>query len=214
MVQAFPLKSYFLASSVCALVSHVPTSLAAPFMSLTHGSRMEKRSLNGKAVSVKNIFVGFSPHHSTSVPLILNLRTQHISPQFHVIFDNAFTTVPSLTNESERDHHFEQLFVTSRECYIDPTDITPTSKLLDDHWLSPYDLAMCNLQRQQALARSTPSIGFPPTCHPKGVPTNHLPSPDSHHPDPPEHMQPAPMVPEGAFHPDPPIHMQPAPVAP
>eukprot|EP00804_Cyclotella_cryptica_P008162 CCRYP_004639-RA/>CCRYP_004639-RA protein AED:0.41 eAED:0.32 QI:0/0/0/0.66/1/1/3/0/424 len=62
----------------------------------------------------QGIFVGFSLHHSTSVALILNPRTQHISPQFHVIFDDAFTTVPSLTNESEQDHRFEQLFSTSR----------------------------------------------------------------------------------------------------
>eukprot|EP00804_Cyclotella_cryptica_P027568 CCRYP_007519-RC/>CCRYP_007519-RC protein AED:0.41 eAED:0.03 QI:0/-1/0/1/-1/1/1/0/395 len=110
----------------------------------------------------QGIFVGFSPHHSTSVPLILNPRTQHISPQFHVIFDDAFTTVPSLINESERDHRFEQLFSTSRECYVDPSDITPNSKLLDDHWLSPPDLAKRNLQHQQALARSTPCLGFPP----------------------------------------------------
>eukprot|EP00804_Cyclotella_cryptica_P006881 CCRYP_020804-RA/>CCRYP_020804-RA protein AED:0.48 eAED:0.37 QI:0/-1/0/1/-1/1/1/0/621 len=43
----------------------------------------------------QGIFVGFSTRHSSLVPLILNPRTQHISPQYHVIFDDAFTTVPS-----------------------------------------------------------------------------------------------------------------------
>ena len=174
---------------------------------------LDPRLQDGKKIptweshACQGIFVGFSPCHSTSVPLILNPRTQHISPQFHVIFDDAFTTVPFLLC-------FEHLFATSKECYIDPTDVIPTSELLDDHWLSPSDLAMCHLQRQQALARSTPSIGFPPSCHPKGVPTTHLPLPDSYHPDPPDHMQPAPMVSEGAFHSDPPAHVQPAPMAP
>jgi hypothetical protein len=125
------------------------------------------------------IFVGFSPHHSTSVPLILNPRTQHISPQFHVIFDDAFTTVPSLTSESERDHRFELLFSTSRECYIDPSDIAPNSELLDDHWLSPSDLATRNLQRQEALARSTPCLGSPTPSQSEGVPPNHTVPPPS-----------------------------------
>eukprot|EP00804_Cyclotella_cryptica_P001528 CCRYP_003749-RA/>CCRYP_003749-RA protein AED:0.13 eAED:-0.00 QI:0/0/0/1/0/0.33/3/0/1355 len=127
----------------------------------------------------QGIFVGFSPHHSTSVPLILNPRTQHISPQFHVIFDDAFTTVPSLTSESERDHRFEQLFSTSRECYIDPSDIAPNSELLDDHWLSPSDLATRNLQRQEALARSTPCLGSPTPSQSEGVPPNHTVPPPS-----------------------------------
>ena len=38
--------------------------------------------------------VGFSPWHSTSVPLILNPRTQHISSQFHVIFDDMMPSPP------------------------------------------------------------------------------------------------------------------------
>ncbi|KAL7484019.1 hypothetical protein ACHAW6_009661 [Cyclotella cf. meneghiniana] len=158
----------------------------------------------------QGIFVGFSPHHSTSVPLILNPRTQHISPQFHVIFDDAFSTVPSLTNESERDHRFEQLFSTSTECYIDPTDITPTSDLLDDHWLSPSELAARNLRRQQALARSTPSFGFLPSSPPDATPPNTLPLPAT--PAPP---QPLPVVPEGALRTPspPPITPSPPPMA-
>jgi hypothetical protein len=38
----------------------------------------------------QGIFVGFSPHHSTNVPLILNPSTQHISPQYHVISTTNF----------------------------------------------------------------------------------------------------------------------------
>jgi transposase InsO family protein len=49
----------------------------------------------------QGIFVGFSPHHSTNVPLVYNPTTQHISPQYHVIFDDEFTTVPALTSKIE-----------------------------------------------------------------------------------------------------------------
>eukprot|EP00804_Cyclotella_cryptica_P016319 CCRYP_009889-RB/>CCRYP_009889-RB protein AED:0.64 eAED:0.26 QI:0/-1/0/1/-1/1/1/0/386 len=49
----------------------------------------------------QGIFVGFSPHHSTSVPLILNPRTQHISPQFHVsLMMPSPLCLPSPTNLS------------------------------------------------------------------------------------------------------------------
>eukprot|EP00804_Cyclotella_cryptica_P015231 CCRYP_000757-RA/>CCRYP_000757-RA protein AED:0.48 eAED:0.43 QI:0/0/0/1/0/0/2/0/342 len=125
----------------------------------------------------QGIFGGFSPRHSTSIPLILNPRTQHISPQFHVIFDDAFTTIPSLTSESDRDHCFEQLFETARECYIDPTDITPTSELLGcphltllcaifstiSHWLVPHHLLDC---LPPTIQRESQSTTLPRLTHP------------------------------------------------
>jgi hypothetical protein len=42
------------------------------------------------------LYVGRSPSHAANVALIFNPRTGHISPQFHVIFDDDFTTVPYL----------------------------------------------------------------------------------------------------------------------
>ena len=40
------------------------------------------------------IYLGHSPSHSGSVALVLNPRTLHVSPKFHVVFDNNFSTVP------------------------------------------------------------------------------------------------------------------------
>jgi hypothetical protein len=40
------------------------------------------------------IYVGHSPAHAGSVALVLNLRTGHVSPQYHVVFNDLFTTVP------------------------------------------------------------------------------------------------------------------------
>ena len=46
------------------------------------------------------IFVVIIPNHSSGVTMILNQATGHISPQFHVIFDDPFSTVLSIyTNE-------------------------------------------------------------------------------------------------------------------
>ena len=42
------------------------------------------------------IYVGRSPSHASNVGLILNPRTGHVSPQYHVVYDDDFTTVPYL----------------------------------------------------------------------------------------------------------------------
>jgi hypothetical protein len=109
----------------------------------------------------QGIFVGFSPNHSSLVPLVLNPRTQHISPQFHVIFDDVFSTVPSLATVDERDQRFEKLFETSRESYLDSTDVSPSADLLDDHWLSPTDLAQRRHERHRNLLQRTPCLQSP-----------------------------------------------------
>jgi hypothetical protein len=36
------------------------------------------------------------PSHASNVAVVLNPRTGHVSPQFHVVFDDDFTTVPNL----------------------------------------------------------------------------------------------------------------------
>jgi len=38
-------------------------------------------------------FFGFSSHHSSSVGLVRNLRTNFVTPQFHVVYDQEFSTV-------------------------------------------------------------------------------------------------------------------------
>ena len=45
-------------------------------------------------------FVRRSPIHAGNVSPILNLSMGHSSPQFHVVFDETFSTVPSLKNGS------------------------------------------------------------------------------------------------------------------
>jgi hypothetical protein len=46
------------------------------------------------------IYLGASPRHSRKVALILSLETGHVSPQFHVVFDDQFETMrPSAGNK-------------------------------------------------------------------------------------------------------------------
>ena len=46
--------------------------------------------------SCLGIYLGHSPTHAGNVALVLNPRTGLISPQFHVVIDDDFSTVPSL----------------------------------------------------------------------------------------------------------------------
>ena len=34
----------------------------------------------------QGVFLRFNAHHSSDVPLVLNISTGHISPQYHVVF--------------------------------------------------------------------------------------------------------------------------------
>lgn len=44
------------------------------------------------------IFLGHSPIHAGSAALVLNPATGHVSPQYHLVFDNASTTVSHMRN--------------------------------------------------------------------------------------------------------------------
>ena len=43
--------------------------------------------------------MGLSPDHASTVPLVLNLDTGAITPQFHVVFDDWFTTVATSVDD-------------------------------------------------------------------------------------------------------------------
>jgi hypothetical protein len=45
-------------------------------------------------------FLGFSPEHSTLVGLVRNLTTEHVSPQWHLVYDEHFKTVSSTDEDN------------------------------------------------------------------------------------------------------------------
>jgi hypothetical protein len=54
-----------------------------------------------------DIYVGRSPSHASNVSLILNPRTRHVLPQFHVVYDADFTTVSYLQTATVPPHWAE-----------------------------------------------------------------------------------------------------------
>ena len=62
---------------------------------LTDSAR-ENKSPKWDPCSRVGIYLDHSPTHAGSVALVLNPRTLHVSPQYHVVFDETFSTVPSI----------------------------------------------------------------------------------------------------------------------
>lgn len=49
------------------------------------------------------VYLGRSKYHASDVSLILNTKTDHISAQYHVLFDDDFQSVTSTTEDDEID---------------------------------------------------------------------------------------------------------------
>ncbi len=57
------------------------------------------------------IFLRFSTLHSSQVPIVMNVDTGKISPQFHVIFDDKFETAVSMNLEESIGEQMEIIFL-------------------------------------------------------------------------------------------------------
>eukprot|EP00956_Cyclotella_meneghiniana_P042975 scaffold249367_cov117-Cyclotella_meneghiniana.AAC.2 len=87
-------------------------------------------------------FLGFSKKHSSTIALVRNLHTCHVSPQYHVVFDDKFETVfhDGKTTE-ELDKICDGLFAECRDCYAedeydDDGMLIYMPPPLDEVWLS------------------------------------------------------------------------------
>ena len=90
-----------------------------------------------KPRSRRGIFLGFSKRHSSRVPLVLNTKTGHISPQFHVVFDDWFTSVIGASPDRPFDQNeWTQLFADSRYHYAFDEDDPIT---LADEWVDQHE---------------------------------------------------------------------------
>ena len=107
--------------------------------------RWEPRSRRG-------VFVGLSNIHSSEVPMVLNLTTGSITTQYHVVFDDRFTTVQSIGLDEPPPTHWDDLCLENT-LYV-PTDGTPDLPVhLHDDWLTEAEreLKYRDLQRQERV---------------------------------------------------------------
>ena len=74
------------------------------------------------------MFVGHSPDHASDVALVLNPRTGLVSHQYHVVFNDTFSTISHLKDEAEPSnwHHLVE------NCCENYTDDPKDTKLIDE----------------------------------------------------------------------------------
>ena len=88
---------------------------------LQDGQRIPKFNRRGRMGQ----FLGFSDQHSSTVGLVRNLATNFVSPQFHVVFDDLFTSIYNNVrmDDSKLENLFTKLFETCREWYGEDSEI-------------------------------------------------------------------------------------------
>ena len=87
------------------------------------------------------IYLGHSPCHAGSVALVLNLATGLISPQFHVIFDDEFTTVGYLETDQTPPN-----WVALAKHAVENS--TPPEEDLAYSWLHPSNIKPTNSENE------------------------------------------------------------------
>ncbi len=125
---------------------------------------LDPRLQDGKKIpkwqpkSRRGQYVGASPLHASSVGVIRNLRTQNISPQYHVVYDNFFETVQS--TDQEQPEGWEQLvtYSSERANLEDPDPDDPNSSVpgLNDEWLTDQEMAARHQRRMERKERGQP----------------------------------------------------------
>ena len=62
-------------------------------------------------------FLGFSDQYSSLVAMVRNLATNYVSPQFHVVFDEKFSTIQNDTRleDTTVESIFKDLFTDCRD---------------------------------------------------------------------------------------------------
>jgi hypothetical protein len=106
--------------------------------------------------SRRGMFMGISSHHTNEVPQVLNLITGSITTQYHVVFDDLFSTVTSVEREHDPHNHWEELCLDNavQIRVYDPPDF------LDDELLTREELdsKRGHLNRQEIRQESAHGV--------------------------------------------------------
>jgi hypothetical protein len=111
-----------------------------------------------KPRSRRAIFVGLSPVHAHTVPLVLSCATLAISPQFHVVFDDWFTTTTSQKESDEAPDWWGDLLDKNRFRYaFDDENLTVD----EEAWLKAQEVAFTRYSQQRERVDQTQILPLP-----------------------------------------------------
>ncbi len=115
--------------------------------------------------SRRGVFLGLSKRHASNVPVVLNLETNRISAQFHVVVDDWFATVSNVVGEDDSvdPKTWADIFASARfQVFFDEDD--PID--LDDEWLSQDELQV-RIEERSRKIRSVQDKASPPVAFDK-----------------------------------------------
>lgn len=144
---------------------------------------LDKEIADGKKIpkwrprSQRMMFVGFSPHHASCVPMVLNPQTGTITPQFHVVFDDWFDTVTTNVDDLPDYNTAEwyKMFGDSEYQYVldddddffDAPNPTPSDLHHHDRFISQQN------RTASAMPPNPPLNVLPPPSVPPPTPSGH-----------------------------------------
>ena len=116
----------------------------------------------------QEIFMGLSPDHASTVPLVLNLDTRAITPQFHVVFDDWFTTVTTSVDDLQdfNSGTWSKMFIDSEYQIIGNEDDTQVDS--EDSMTSEAITTRQN-QVSKAMDMTMPPTPLPVSPPPKEI---------------------------------------------
>lgn len=147
-----------------------------PVYVLDHTIADGKKLPRWKPRSSRHVFMGISEGHAISAPLVLNLETGAITPQFHVVFDDWFATVPADINSlpAMGTTEWDNLFGNSTfYCPPDDDDATNIADTL------AADAALDQQRRQRvadAIETHSPTLPIPNATPPLATVSNPPPA--------------------------------------
>jgi hypothetical protein len=129
---------------------------------------LDPRLQDGKKVpkwqprSKRGQFLGFSPDHSSTIGRIRNVSTGNVSPQFHIVYDDYFTSVPNADNGGveavvQENVDWESLIEAGRERHVELEIDQHGNQLnipeLAEEWLTPDELGARQQRERRINAR-------------------------------------------------------------
>jgi hypothetical protein len=110
------------------------------------------------------IYLGRSPQNASNVPLVMNIKTGLVSPQYHVVFDDHFTTTQCLTT-NVLPANWKTLFQERSENVLADKPILQDSHILGPEWKSPtptLPLSGTNVSSSEGEEHTFPRTIFNP----------------------------------------------------
>jgi len=112
------------------------------------------------------VYVGTSTCHSSAIPLIYNPISTHISPQYHVIYDEYFMTV-SPTTSLDQEAYLKKLYDTSAR-WLHQDAFSEHPYLFEEFWdpnMAPANpKKRRNTSAMRPEARGSPQANSPGPC--------------------------------------------------